>query len=164
MGFKQRQNNNIIVTSDPSSQQVGSSANLTTIEPTVAFLNVDLELEGPHDLTPLVEALAVMFVLHQTHEPPYVANLELAIDVGMDMEDVMSGLLDAIEELDADGQARWQQCTTRRFNIGIQSGLKPSCVAYVLSTQLLERLVAAGGHLVFTLYGAQYESMGGNSG
>ena len=48
-----------------------------TIEARVDFLNVDLELEGPKNLAPLVRALGDVYVLHTSSEAPFVANLEL---------------------------------------------------------------------------------------
>jgi hypothetical protein len=129
-----------------------------TIEGRVDFLNVDLELEGASDLDALVEALGDVFVLHRTTEPPFVANLEMEPAVGMDFDATLSALLDRVEKLDERARRLWEQCTARRFDVGIQSGLEPHSSQYVLSVPLLQRLTAVGADVVVTVYGARYET------
>lgn len=129
-----------------------------TVEPDVEFLNVDLELESPLDLEPLVSALGPVFILHSTSEPPFVAHLEIEHDVDRDFNDTIRALLVLIETLDDAGQAMWNECTVRRFDIGLQSGLQPHSSQYTLPATLLQRLAAIDAEVVITLYGARYEA------
>ena len=128
------------------------------IEATTEFLNVDLELAGPSDLAGLVEALTPVFVLHITSEFPFVANLEVESgNVNMDCDATISALLDLVDKLDDDARGVWDQCTLRRFNVGLQSGLEPHCAEYSISAPSLQRLAAAGAEVMFTVYGSRYQ-------
>tara|TARA_R110002096_G_scaffold433887_2_gene653711 strand:+ start:18256 stop:18726 length:471 start_codon:yes stop_codon:yes gene_type:complete len=137
-----------------------------TIEARVDFLNVDLELEGPKNLAPLVRALGDVYVLHITSEAPFVANLELgsepepgrsvASDAAL-LEARVRSLLALVEGLDEPARELWDACTKRSFNVGLQSGLAPAYTQYALPSSLLQRLGAVGAELVVTLYGARYQ-------
>lgn len=127
-----------------------------TIEDGVHFLNVDLELESPVDLTPLVQAFGPIYLLHKTSEHPFVANLEIE-NACLDCEDTIAALLDLVENLDKRARGLWEDCRARRFDIGLQSGLTPHYKQYRLSATLMKRLTAIGAEVV-TLYGAQYET------
>jgi len=124
------------------------------VEATTVFLNVDLDLEGPANLAPLVRALGPVDILHQSDAAPFVAHLEID-QVGLDCLATISALLDLVEGLAPDARALWDQCTTRSFNIGIQSGLAPHYSEYALPATLLSRLAAVGADAVVTIYGAR---------
>ena len=94
----------------------------SSIEAKTEFINVDLDLAGPSDLAPLVAALNPPYVLHCTSDAPFVAILEAEMG-DMDVHATVEALLCLIEDLDEAGRSLWNQCSMRRFNIGIQSGL-----------------------------------------
>lgn len=125
-----------------------------TLETHAIFLNVDLELEGPSNLAPLVRALGNVHVLHTTTEAPFAANLEL-VSGPLGLEDTLRGLLALAEKLDGFAQDLWNGCTKRKFDIGLQAGLEPPFSQYVLSSSLLKRMGALGVDVVVTLYGAK---------
>ncbi len=128
------------------------------IEARTEFLNVDLELAGPSDLAGLVDALAPVSVLHITSEFPFVANVEAQSgNVNMDCDATISALMDRVDGLGDDARGVWEQCTLRRFNIGLQSGLDPHCSEYSVSAPILQRLAALGAEIMVTVYGAQYQ-------
>lgn len=127
------------------------------VEPTTEFLNIDLELEGPVDIAPLIQALSPVYVLHSSSKAPFMANLEIEPGVGMDFHSTMLAFLTVIESLDHATRALWDQCTKKCFDIGLQSGLEPHCSQYSLSASHLQRLASIGAELVITVYGAQYE-------
>ncbi len=127
------------------------------VEPKTSFLNVDLDLESQSDLVPLIEALGPVYVLHQTHEATFVASLEIE-EVGLDCRATISALLDLVDALDEKARQRWDNCTLRRFDIGIQSGIDPRMVQYDLPARLVKRIAAAGSDLVVTVYGARDRS------
>jgi hypothetical protein len=132
-----------------------------SLEQTTEFLNVDLELAGPVDLSKLIDGLGSVFVLHQWPEPPASpdkVNLELGgEEVGVDLEATMSLLLDRIEDLDADARSVWRSCTKRVFNVGVQGGLQPRSIELGLSAGTIQRLAACDGELCVTVYGASID-------
>ncbi len=127
------------------------------IEPLIEYLNVDLDLEAPFDLGELAHALGSVFVLHQTHESPFVCSLELADD-DLNFDDTLTGWIGRIEALDPSACSAWQRCTKRVLSLGVQSGLGPSSIHYDVPSHLVARLAAIGASLELTIYGARYQA------
>lgn len=121
------------------------------------YLNTDLTLLATEDLTALAAALA-----HGGAPPLHVTRLEdglwLAIcetSVQFDEpEQTIDAILTAIERLPTALQQTWSACHERTFDIGYDCGENPPALEQDLSTALLGRIVAVGGALRITLYGA----------
>ncbi len=131
------------------------------VEGLTTFLTVDLDLETPNGddaLSTLVEALGSVFELHRT-TAPHRTHLELSTDRELDMIETFDGLLSLIEGLPTEARAEWDQCTQRRFDIGIQAGLKPAATHYALDADLMTRLVRCGADVAITVYGAEIDSV-----
>ncbi len=129
----------------------------------IHYLNTDLDLIGPVDLTPLAEALSArgMFALDepwQGDDGHWYRRFEISGDVDPDEpEQTIRVMLDAIEAVLApEGDARaaelWRACTLREFNIGYDCGAEPWAFYQGLSNETLRRLAACGGTLRWTLY------------
>jgi hypothetical protein len=131
----------------------------------IQYLNTDLDLIGPEDLTPLADALAARGVFPLS--PPAGADdgrwhctLEIEDCVagpGYDPEYTIRVMLAAIEGVlgpkgDARAAAQWQSCTLREFNIGYDCGAEPWAFNQGLSNDTLRQIAACGGTLRWTLY------------
>ena len=126
----------------------------STVRQTTEFINVDLDLTGPADLAPLSTALKGVHAVHSTDEAPFFTILEVD-DVGLDVGATMHRFLELIESLDSSGRRLWDQCSVRRFNIGIQSGLGPNSTLYSLPAPLLARVASVGAEVIITVYGTR---------
>lgn len=121
------------------------------LEDDTAFINIDLDLVGPVDHAPLVAALGPVHAIHTTNEAPFFYIIELD-GAAQDFDATMSGLLDSVENLDEAGRSRWNQCSVRRFNIGLRSRVEPRRHIYSMSVATLRRLAELGAEVVVTLY------------
>ena len=64
----------------------------------------------------------------------------------------IAGMLVVLDSLDGPAQVLWSGCTLREFNIGYDCGDEPWAFNQGLSSELLNRIAAAGASLRFTLY------------
>ncbi len=127
---------------------------------TIQYLNTDLDLISPVDLS----ALALIFKtrgvypLHVTHDEghPWYATFERdSADEYSEPEEPqhhIEVMLAAIESLEEPHRSVWQGCTLREFNIGYDCGTEPWAFNQGLTAELLGRMAAVGGSLRFTLY------------
>jgi len=122
------------------------------------YLNtdLDLDLDCPHDLSPLIAALRCrgldplphptgrrdgnFFVVFETDD--YFTTPEATLVV----------MLDAVESLPEDAIKMWRQCTKREFNIGIECDSKQHAGEFAIAPELLQRIAAVGGSLGITVY------------
>lgn len=119
------------------------------------FLNVDLELEVPHSLTPLLAALEpTIFVLHHETQPTGdFANLELADLCPPDAEAALALFCQTLLALPPEARALWDQATVRRFSIGLLAGtVAGTFFAGQLSEKMLRNLTALNARLEVVVY------------
>jgi hypothetical protein len=129
----------------------------------IQYLNTDLDLIGPENLTPLAEALSKrglppMYKSTQGNNGSWFSRFEIDEEVDpYEPENTIRVILDAIEAvLGPEGNARaaelWRACTLREFNIGYDCGAEPWAFNQGLSNDTLRRIAACGGTLRWTLY------------
>ncbi len=131
----------------------------------IQYLNTDLDLIGPEDLTPLAEALAARGVRALSpptgaDDGPWYCTLEIdepVIGIEDEPENTIRVMLSAIEAVLApEGNAAaaelWPACTLREFNIGYDCGDEPWAFNQGLSNDTLRRIAACGGTLRWTVY------------
>ena len=130
---------------------------------TVQYLNTDLELIAPIDLTLLAQALAPAHIttapiccLHVGYIDPlgYHARFEAFAPEGSygTPEQSIDALLSAIEQLDPQCHAQWQACSRKTLDIGYRSAIAPGSLSHQLSLQTLARMQVWGIDLSITLY------------
>lgn len=126
----------------------------------IQYLNTDLDLVGPVDLTPLAEALSArgvppLYPPEGAEDGRWYCVLEIEDNEYRpenEPEKTIRVMLEAIETLDASAAAVWSQCEKREFNIGYDCGDKPWAFNQGLSNDTLQRIAACGGTLRWTLY------------
>ena len=120
----------------------------------IKYLNTDLDLAAPVDLTPLVEVFEPrgVFPLHINEETPgrWVSRLETEKDYP-DPESNIRAMLDVIEASSEDTRTIWDACSQREFNIGYECGDEPWAFNQGLSTTTLHRMAEAGATLRITI-------------
>ncbi|AKQ64310.1 hypothetical protein A176_001222 [Myxococcus hansupus] len=116
---------------------------------TTTFLNLDLEIRSPHQLSGLVRALAPgAFALH---EEPHFACLELS-SWPTCVEPALMDFVGLIHALPEGARAAWDGCTQRRFDIGIQAGPEPASCVFKVPDVVVRQLASVGAELAFTVY------------
>ena len=111
------------------------------------YLNTDLELLSPENLTPLVAAFEErgLLTLHagQVDEAAWEANLETEAQYDAPKPNI-AAILAVVEALPEPMKAIWAGCTHRRFSIGYDGGNEPRALQQMLSNQLLGQIAALG--------------------
>ena len=122
---------------------------------TIQYLNTDLDINSPADLTPLAAAFEKRRIdsLHVTQldDGSWFATFETKKQ-HLEPERNIAAMLTVIESLTKPLRAVWDSCTRREFNIGYDCGDEPWEFNQGLSSELLGRLAAVGGSLRITLY------------
>lgn len=119
----------------------------------IAYLNTDLDLVAPCDLTPLLTAIETHPVRALSSQ--YAASGYATLETNRcykQPETSISTLLTAIEALGRKERAIWRSCRLREFNIGYDCGSEPWAFNQGLSNQTLARIAAVGATLRWTLY------------
>ena len=121
----------------------------------IQYLNTDLDLTSPVDLTALAAAFESqgVFPLHVTHceDGVWIATFETDSQHA-EPESNIAAMVGLVESLVEPHRSVWLGCTRRQFNIGYDCGAEPWEFNQGLSTELLGRLAAIGGSLRITLY------------
>ena len=130
----------------------------THLEDETGFANVDLDLVADFALKPLVAALPGLCLLHATDEAPFEAHLEVDGCTRTPV-DTLIALLEAVESLPADFRKLWDACRSRRFDIGITSGLEPHAWLATIPPDVLSRIAAARAEIGLTIYGTRVREL-----
>ena len=126
-------------------------------EELASFLNVDLDIEAPYDLAPLVAALGEqIFDLYTgAVDDRFEAHLELHSTETFQRwnpEVVIQAFITLLDQLPPDARLLWDRATKRDFNIGLQSGKKPPVFECALLPETLASISRLGARVVLTLY------------
>lgn len=122
---------------------------------TFRYLNTDLDLTSPNNLTELAKALEASGVspLHVTHAKDNHWCAAFETDESYhEPESNITAILDAVDLLDERRSYAWQSCVRREFNIGYDCGAEPWAFNFGLSCDLLRRMIGSGASLRVTLY------------
>lgn len=122
---------------------------------TICYLNTDLDLTSPIDLTPLAAVLKAgeIRALHVTHGDD---GLWYAIFETDEQHDEpasnIAAMVAVVESLGEPHRSVWFGCTLREFNIGYDCGAEPWAFNQAMPADLLGRIAAVGASLRITLY------------
>jgi hypothetical protein len=121
----------------------------------IHYLNTDLDLSSPDDLTALAAILESqgVFPLHVTCviEGVWHATFETN-ESYTEPEPNIAAMVAVVEALDEPHRPVWLGCTRRQFNIGYDCGDEPWEFNQGLSCELLGRIAAVGASIRITLY------------
>lgn len=132
-------------------------------ERAVRYINTDLLLTAPFDLTSLAAVLAPENIpdapvscLHVGYSDNmgYQASFE-AFDldgIHGTPEQSITVLLSAIEQLPETLQSMWRACSKKTFDIGYSSGVTPRHITSSLSLHTLARMQSLGIDVSITIY------------
>lgn len=127
---------------------------MTCTKDVQCFLNVDLVIESPEDLTPLIEALAPH--ASTLGKPPGRVTLELDDALApTSPEPLIERFVRLVKALPPEARALWQGASRRAFDIGFESVHGPSEEMHRLSARTLRAAAAVGAEIALTVYGSQ---------
>ncbi|AKU94973.1 hypothetical protein AKJ09_01637 [Labilithrix luteola] len=125
-------------------------------EPTVQFLNVDVDVSGVFDRAVLLagfgDSIDVLFD-GEAKSGESVVSFELRTATPT-FPDVISGLIALVRALPDDARAAWDGANRRIFDIGIQAGLHPHSSNWSLTTEIMAALVSIDAEVRMTVYRA----------
>lgn len=126
------------------------------MDDTIQYLNTDLEITSPDDLTSLASALAsrgMYPLLEAMKGDDAVWHAKFETDHCFEVpEPNIAAMVGAVESLEEPLRQAWFRCSVREFNIGYDCGSKPWAFNQALSAELLGRMAAIGASLRLTLY------------
>jgi hypothetical protein len=132
---------------------------VTPADDDTCFLNVDLDIEAPYDLAPLVKALGRrIYDLHTgALGDGFQTHLEFHGARGQPSTAAMAieGFVGLLAKLRPKAKQLWNKATRRDFNIGIQSGARPFTFELDIPSDLLSAVARLRGRIVVTVYSAQ---------
>jgi hypothetical protein len=116
------------------------------------FLNVDLEVHSPEDLTPLAAGMASATHLLQCERvhDEWVLAVETA-GTPASAQDAITGLLDAVLALPDEAARLWRGARRRCFDVGVESAHGPTWKTE-LSAATLHRIADQAAVLALTIY------------
>jgi hypothetical protein len=130
-------------------------------EEEASFINVDLDVQAPYDLGPLVRALGQQVTdLHTCAvDGQFQSHLEIALreDMPSDADSTIQEFVRLLAQLPPAEKQLWNGATERDFNIGIQAGTKPHAFVFALSAQTLASAVELGARVVVTTYAVDFK-------
>ena len=119
----------------------------------IQFLNIDLDLESNEDLTSIIESFrSSATVMRDDHiEGKYYASFEIGFT---EENKIIQEYILLIKALDSNARLIWDQCISRVFNFGYDSGEKPNNYISNLSKDSITLLAEVGGSIAITIYPA----------
>ena len=119
----------------------------------VHYLNTDLELESPKDLTPIVEQFGedVSVMFNGKARGVFMASFEIAGSVD-GPEAVIEYFCMLAETLDGDAKQLWEQCYSKKLNLGYEGGVAHQSYESTICSSTIERMAKNGASLGVTVY------------
>jgi hypothetical protein len=117
---------------------------------TLRFINVDLDVESPEELSPLLEAMDPHTYLLE--RPPGQASFEINEPSPKDPEVVILEFIRIVKSLPPAARKVWDGASKRVFDIGLQSGRHPFCVSYDIGIETLRKAADIGADIAITMY------------
>ena len=124
---------------------------------TTQFLNVDLEIESSEDLQPIVDEFGedVSVLFHgKLDRGTWLACFEImtVLPSARDPDGYIGGFCWLVEQLTPEARRLWDNCHSRKFDIGIQGGSSPAGYQTQIRPDSVSRLAKLGGTVVITIY------------
>jgi len=117
----------------------------------LVFLNVDLDIESADDLTVLASAFAPL--AYALERPTGRASFELNDpEMSKDPESVILEFVRRVNDLPRSAREVWDRASRRVFDIGVQSGRRPSQLTHRVSSHTLRAVADVGAAIAVTVY------------
>jgi hypothetical protein len=120
-----------------------------------SFLNVDLDIEGPFDLAPLVEALGE--TVYALYTGPLDAGFQTHLELSggsqpKDADTAIQRFAELLALLGPVARRLWDTAAKREFNIGVQAGTRPHAFELTLRPETLAAVAGLRARVALTVY------------
>ena len=120
------------------------------------FLNVDLDIDSPDDLRPLVAAFAPN--AYSLERPEGRASFELNQPASpLSPESLILDFVRLVVSLPPAARSLWDRASRRVFDVGFQGGTLPVQETHRLAPETLSAIAAIGAELAVTIYATDPE-------
>ena len=119
----------------------------------IEFLNIDLDLESKDDLFPIIQEFgdSVIVLNREKENNSFKVSLELAGVTGTP-DYLFEQYISLINGLSSQAKELWFGCAKREFDLGFESGHKPSDIQNKLSSTIISSLSDLEASIVITVY------------
>ena len=120
----------------------------------IKFLNVDLEIESSENLQPIIDDFGEdVSVLHHDENSKGFDFASFEISLGdRDADGIISRFCSIIENLSVESKSVWENCHSKRFDVGFESGDFPRSYQTEIRADTIERVARLGASIVLTIY------------
>ena len=117
----------------------------------IRFLNIDLEIESKENFGLLVKEFEKHWVSFHfsENEGMYSASFETA---ELSTKEIMNEYFNVIDSLSGDMLELLNNCLTRKFDIGFNSGITPRSFSYSIDNEILNKITSIGCTINITIY------------
>ena len=125
------------------------------MEMDIRFLNIDLEVESSEDLQPLIDDLGEdVSVLYQGENGSgfNFVSFEVKPSGAKDVDGIVASFCLFIENLTPEARQIWDNCHTRKFDAGFQSGSSPRSYQSEIRADTIKRVSEIVASIVVTIY------------
>jgi len=124
-------------------------------EKLTTFLNVDVELRSKSSLKELGTYLSKSVFMLSNDE--FFIAFEARFDPGT-LDDLIRRLVQIVHALPPRLRTIWDQCESRRFDLGIEAGLHPPVKTGDMSSETIELLAGVQAEMRITIYSAKADN------
>lgn len=115
------------------------------------FLNVDLDLSSAYGLKDLVDAMKPFVVVLNNEREEFI-SVELSSVQPTTIDDAIARYARLVKQFAPEHKKLWDQCNTRRMNIGIKSGNASHQSSFCISEESLALLGTLRAEIALTIY------------
>ena len=130
----------------------------------VHYLNTDLEIESQSDLSQIVEEFGedVLVLYHGEIRGYQHGSFEIP-GGSTDADATINYFCTLVEQLPKDAREIWDECCSRMFDIGYESGSAPQTFRSEIRAATIQRVAKIGAGVVITIYPKTRESDSGRA-
>ncbi|MCX5842253.1 MAG: hypothetical protein NT022_00625 [Deltaproteobacteria bacterium] len=120
----------------------------------IRYLNTDLIIESPNDLSPIAESFGeeVIVLYNGAWGKVNRAIFEVEISLHASANETIETFCALIEGLKEKERAIWDACFSKIFDIGFESGLTTQSFSSQINQDTIKRLAAIGASIEITIY------------
>ena len=119
----------------------------------IQYLNTDLELESKNDISKIVEHFGDDVLIHHHGEIRGYQHASFSIaGTNANADATINQFCALVESLPAEVRAIWDECCTRVFDVGYESGASPQSFKSQIRASTIQRVASIGASVAITIY------------
>jgi hypothetical protein len=119
----------------------------------VQYLNTDLEIESKGDVSSIVDAFGDDVLVHHHGEIRNYQHASFSVAGGStDADSAINFFCTLVESLPNEIRKVWDECVTRVFDLGYESGTSPENFCSQIRASTIQRVANIGASVAVTIY------------